>query len=127
MGLTNHIKRNKKKYGLLWIISIILTLYFNQPVYRPYATISGCTSITSSGEYYLDSDIINSGTSKCINITANNVILDCQNHKIDGDDFANYGIYISRPSKQTTNITIKNCIINETNESLSGSYGIYFK
>ena len=113
MGLTNHIKRNKKKYGLLWIISIILTLYFNQPVYKPYATISGCTSITSSGEYYLDSDIINSGTSKCINITANNVILDCQNHKIDGDDFANYGIYISRPSKQTTNITIKNCIVSD--------------
>jgi len=122
MGLTNHIKRNKKKYGLLWIISIILTLYFNQPVYRPYATISGCTSITSSGEYYLDSDIINSTSMYCINITANNVVLDCQNHKVDGDDSAIYGIYVNRASRQNTNITIRNCIVTDW-----AAAGIFFQ
>ncbi|RKY37697.1 MAG: hypothetical protein DRP72_02980, partial [Candidatus Omnitrophota bacterium] len=120
--ILRHIKENKKKYGILWIIGVILTLYLNQPVYKPYATISGCTSITSSGEYYLDSDIINSGTSNCINITANNVTLDCQNHKIDGDDSAAHGIYVSRSSEQITNITIKNCIVTDWD-----SANIYFK
>ncbi len=75
--------------------------------------ISECTNITSSGTYYLTQDIINSGTSKCINIQANNVILDCQGHTIDGDDVADYGIYIYRDSEQTTNITIKNCIVSD--------------
>ncbi|RLF26736.1 MAG: hypothetical protein DRN14_06395, partial [Thermoplasmata archaeon] len=76
-------------------------------------TVSGCTDITSSGEYYLDQDIVDSGTSYCINISANDVVFDCQGHKVDGDDSASYGIYIYRSASQTTNITIKNCEVSD--------------
>ena len=72
-----------------------------------------CIDITSPGVYYLTADIINSPQSYCINISANNVILDCQNHLIDGDDSADYGIYIYRDSEQITNITIRNCIVQD--------------
>jgi len=50
---------------------------------------------------------------RCINIQANDVTLDCQGHTIQGDDVADYGIYIHRDSVQTTNITIKNCIVTD--------------
>ena len=76
--------------------------------------IAGCSLLDQPGEtYYLTADITNSPTSYCINISANDVTLDCQGHTIDGDDSADYGIYIYRSSSQTTNITIKNCIITD--------------
>jgi len=87
-------------------------------------TISGCTNITASGTYVLDTDIINSSTSYCINISANDVILDCQGHTIDGDDSADYGIYVYRPflDPDPNNITIKNCIVSDWDTA-----NIYFK
>ena len=83
--------------------------------------ISGCAELNVAGEtYYLIADIINSGTSKCINITANNVILDCQGHLVDGvDSFNTYGIYLYRSSSTDTNITVKNCVVTDWD------YGIY--
>ena len=77
--------------------------------------ISGCSDITSSGTYYLTANITNSSTSMCINIEANNVILDCQGNIVDGDDTAYYGIYVYRDPVETTNITIKNCIVTDWN------------
>ncbi|OYT43639.1 MAG: hypothetical protein B6U88_00380 [Candidatus Aenigmarchaeota archaeon ex4484_56] len=76
--------------------------------------ITDCANLNQSGEtYFLTADIINTSTSYCMNISANNVTLDCQGHTIDGDDAADYGIYIYRSSSQTTNITIKNCIVTD--------------
>ena len=74
---------------------------------------SRCAVLIDPGTYKLTGDIINSSTSHCIDIQANDVVLDCQNHLIDGDDAADYGIYIYRSSQQTTNITIKNCILKD--------------
>ncbi|RLJ02329.1 MAG: hypothetical protein DRP11_03150, partial [Candidatus Aenigmatarchaeota archaeon] len=83
--------------------------------------ISTCQELdTPNTIYYLTTDIINSSTSYCMNISANNVTLDCQGHTIDGDDVADYGIYISRSPTQTTNITLRNCIVSDWD-----SYGIY--
>ena len=76
-------------------------------------TISGCSDITSPGTYTLNQSILDSSTSYCINISANNVVLDCQGHTIDGNDLADYGIYILRSSEQTTNITVKNCVVTD--------------
>jgi parallel beta-helix repeat protein len=82
-----------------------------------YTEITGCTQITSPGEYRLVSDIIDSGASKCINIQADNVILDCQGHIIDGNDTSgSNGIY----DDYRINVTIKNCIVTDW------YYGIYF-
>ena len=87
----------------------------------PIFTLTTTKSISFCGSfldqpgitYYLDRDIINSAISPCINITADNVTLDCQGYTIDGDDLASYGIYAERPSTTTTNITIKNCVISD--------------
>ncbi|RLI90746.1 MAG: hypothetical protein DRO95_05610, partial [Candidatus Altiarchaeales archaeon] len=111
----------------------------------PTKAIFSCSNLNESGTtYFLIQDIINSSQSYCINISANNVTLDCQGHLIDGDDNARYGIYINRSSQQTTNITIRNCVVqdwataniylenadgntiaNVTSNS-SPDYGIYF-
>jgi len=75
--------------------------------------IFNCTVIDAPGTYYLVQDILNSGTSGCINITANNVSFDCQGHTIQGNDVADYGIYVYRTSATTTNVTIKNCVLTD--------------
>jgi len=85
-----------------------------------YTEISSCMQITEPGEYRLVNDIIDSTASTCINIQADNVILDCQGHIVDGVDiWHTYGIYISRDMQTATNITIKNCIVRDWD------FGIY--
>jgi len=80
--------------------------------YSEEANISDCTILNQVGTtYYLTQDITNSSTNYCMSISANNVTLDCQGNTIDGNDTADYGIYVSRASAQTTNITIRNCIL----------------
>jgi parallel beta-helix repeat protein len=78
-------------------------------------TISACSVLdTDYGVYTLTADIIDSSATYCMNISANHVILDCQGHTIDGNDTSNtYGIYVKRSSATTTNITIKNCVVND--------------
>jgi len=74
--------------------------------------ITNCMRITQPGTYYLANDIINSATTKCIDIQANNVVLDCQGHMIDGIDSSDsYGIYVSKLN--SNNIIIKNCIVSD--------------
>ena len=113
----NHMRSKRKAFLWIWrmwgfIILVILAIVFTTPCLA--INISGCSVLNQPGEtYYLTADIINSGTSHCINIYANNVTLDCQWHRIDGDDSADYGIYIYRSSQETTNITIKNCIVTD--------------
>ena len=70
--------------------------------------ISGCDNIISSGLWNLTADIKNSTISRCINLTANDLIFDCQGHLIDGDDDADYGMYILG-----NNVTVKNCRISD--------------
>ncbi|MGB9693666.1 MAG: hypothetical protein ACPLYF_02365, partial [Fervidobacterium sp.] len=69
--------------------------------------ISDCSELNvTEATYYLTQDIINSNVPTCMNITANNVALDCQGHTIDGVDASDtYGIYISRSASTTTNVT----------------------
>ncbi len=91
--------------------------------YTSDVNISTCTVLDSPNiVYYLDSDITDSSTSNCMDITANNVTLDCQGHTIDGNDVADYGIRIYRASAETTNITIRNCTLTDWDTA-----GIYLK
>ncbi|MFH2028120.1 MAG: right-handed parallel beta-helix repeat-containing protein, partial [Nanoarchaeota archaeon] len=80
--------------------------------------INSCSELNQSGKYYhLTQDIINSTTSYCMNVKADNIVLDCFGHMIDADAFkASHGISINGRS----NITVKNCMISEWN-----SDGIY--
>jgi len=79
--------------------------------------ITSCRIISTSGNYRLTSDILNSTATKCIDITADDVNLDCQGHTIDGNGSGKYGIYISRASAYDTNITIKNCTVRNWTSS----------
>lgn len=83
-------------------------------IYTSNTNISNCTVLDSPNiVYYLDSDITNSATSYCMDITANNVTLDCQGHTIDGNDAADYGIRINTVG----NATIKNCTVTDWDTS----------
>ncbi len=78
-----------------------------------HSNITSCGEIIIPGMYNLTQDIIDSPTSNCIDIQANNVMLDCQGHTIDGDDSASNGIYIYRESSEDTNVTIINCVVSD--------------
>ncbi len=71
------------------------------------APITNCTTINSSGYYYLANDIINA-SSTCIAITASDVVLDGRGHVIDGKG-SGYGIYASNVG----NVSIENVSIRE--------------
>jgi hypothetical protein len=114
------IKLIKAKIKISVVVSIALLISFISIFLSPkfvksqesYTEITGCTQITSPGEYRLTQDITNSNVSHCIDIQADNVILDCQGHTIDsgnpdiGPD--SVGIYTNGYS----GITIKNCYLN---------------
>ena len=70
--------------------------------------ITSCQVISAPGNYQLTTDILDSTATHCIEITADDVCLDCQGHTIDGDGTGKYGIYVSRSSPTDSNITIKN-------------------
>jgi len=78
-------------------------------------SISDCITLDrENATYYLTSDITDSPTSDCIDITANNVVLNCQGNTIDGNGLADDGISIQRDSPgENVNITVKNCILTD--------------
>jgi len=85
-----------------------------EPTAINYSTIACRTLDQAYGYYWLNTSIADSTYDKCMNITANHITLDCQSNTIDGEDNDGYyGIWINRDTQQTTNITIKNCIITD--------------
>jgi hypothetical protein len=108
---------------ILFLFVLIFVSIFSMSVKA--TNITGCSNLTTAGDtYYLTSDIINDGNVTCINITANNVTLDCQGHTIDGKDTAGTtGISASRwvsfGFETFANITVKNCIVSDWFQGLS--------
>jgi len=119
-----HIK-TKSSGAAIAAIAVIIILLSNASAEDIY--ICNCSGLDTDGAtYYLTQDIINSGTTSCMNILANNVTLDCQYHTIDGNDIAYNGINIYRSVSETTNITIKNCFLSDwsnANINLEKAYG----
>ncbi|MEM4221868.1 MAG: NosD domain-containing protein [archaeon] len=94
------------------VFFLIIAIGFSQE-------ISTCINITSSGTYYLISDILDSSTTSCIIISASDVVFDGQNHSLDGIDASrSYGIYISSNLK---NITIRDIRISDWERGISMS------
>ena len=85
-----------------------------------YATtyISECSLIDKSYETYILKNDIISSTAYCFYITATNVVIDCQNHKIDGKGSGYYGIAIISFVPRVTNVTIKNCVVQGWKEGI---------
>lgn len=99
------------------ILSLLILFLF---LGTEFATISidSCQSLTSTGEHYQLTKDINGNLLTCINISANNITLDCQNHQIIGTgETYSRGVY----NEGYDNVKIKNCIISKFD------YGIYFK
>lgn len=85
---------------------------FNVSHWTAFAAYEGpittCKTITSSGSFVVGADILATATPSCINISASDVVLDCQGYRITGSRAANsHGIN----SSLFNNITIKNCFI----------------
>lgn len=111
------------------LVFIVLLVLFS---FSSYASdISACQVISSSGEYNLVNNILDSSSTACIEITTSNVILNGNGHIIDGINTANtYGIKIYGSS--INNVTIKNVnisnwgyafyILNTTNLNISNNY-----
>ena len=88
--------------------------------------ITSCTNITASGIYLLSQNISgNQSNGRCIDIQANDTVLDCQGYWINGSDLAStYGIY----ANGRTNVTIKNCNVQDYDRGayfVSSSYNIF--
>ncbi len=81
--------------------------------------VSACGSLDSPGTYFLDQDIEAGET--CFIVSANDVTLDCQGHRIDYSSSGDgYGIY-----SDADFTTIRNCLIVDGNSSGNKS-AIYF-
>jgi len=78
------------------------------------ASVNECGTISSPGDYTLDSDITDNTTDACVYINSSDVIFDGNGHTIDGIDNLTNGIY----TYNVTNVTIKNVIVTHH------SYGI---
>jgi parallel beta-helix repeat protein len=85
--------------------------------------VSSCSDLVTAGvTYTLNTSITgNQSTDICMNISADNIILDCQGYSITGTDQRNDKIPLSTGiySNATKNITIKNCIVTNYTEGLS--------
>jgi len=112
------VSRIKAKTKISVLVSIALLINFFSIFLFPkfvksqsYTEITGCTQITSPGEYKLTQDIIDSTAEKCIVIQVDNVVLNCQGHTIDGIGTpGSIGIDIG---SVINNVNITNCIIRD--------------
>ena len=110
----NRSRKERSLFGL--ILCLIFALSLQSTLANASTNIDNCTELNVTGEtYYLTADIINSTETICFDITADNIILDCQDHLVDGAGDINIkGIWMS--GRQ--NITIKNCEVKEWSESV---------
>ncbi len=73
--------------------------------------ITACRLLNETGwTYNLTQDITDSASTACMNVTADNVTLDCGGRRIDGTYTLNtYGVYM----KDRKNVTVRNCTITD--------------
>lgn len=105
------------KQHIIATILILAALTCAAGVAEADTEITSCQVISAPGNYRLTTDILDSTATNCIEIAADDVCLDCQGHTIDGEGSGKYGIYISRASETDSNITIKNCIVQNWTSS----------
>ncbi len=112
------------KFRYNFVVFFVLVLLFS-PVFVSSTTvyINGCRELNESGTIYvLQKDIIDSSANVCFDVTADNVILDCDGHLVDGvgsDD--TYGVRVYRSSDTNTHFTLRNCRISDWD------YGVYLE
>jgi len=110
--------KNKIRLKMLMLLTAFIFYAFSVSA----VNISSCGApIISEDTYVLTQDINYNGTAgACLDIMANNTILDCQGHTISGNGLANesLGIDMGGLSQYVTNVIVKDCIIKDF-----GAYG----
>ena len=88
--------------------ALLFGLLFSLAAYASALTnISACSTLSTAGEtYVLTADVNDSNASPCMNVTANNVTLDCNGRLVDGLDVSgSQAIFVNSLS----GVTVKNC------------------
>jgi len=116
----NAFPRKRRRFVFLFILAFAFMLLLI-PFSSASSTITSCMELNKTGEiYYLNADILNSSVAVCMDVTAENVILDCQGNKIGGkDNLYSIGIYSNR-----FNTTIKNCVLTRWYDGIDFDYPI---
>ncbi|MEM5854536.1 MAG: NosD domain-containing protein [Candidatus Aenigmatarchaeota archaeon] len=101
----NTLENNKSPPLIALGTAFILFLFVIQGA-KAVTYISSCSVLDQEGETYYVTNHININSSPCINITANNIVLDCQYY-----GFWESGEYVIY-AEGVNNITIQNCYIH---------------
>ncbi len=111
----------KKAFVLTLFSVFILIIFHNAFSYQ----ISSCIQINASGYYELTRDI-SFDSDPCIEIDAPDVVLDCKGFSLSSlTKGYNTAIYLNSYYNNTTNITIKNCKITDSNYGVWK--GVYYR
>jgi len=106
--------------------SVIFLVFALLPFVSAAANITTCgTTISSPGQYELNQSL--NGTTTCLTVTSNDVEINCLGNAISyGSNGANGAIGINAILGliPKTNLTVKNCIIQDVNASGTTGYGI---
>jgi len=87
-------------------------------------TITGCTDITDPGNYVLTADVINSTADTCILISASNVVLDGDGHRVDGiEERRSSGVSIRHQSEDLENVTVRDLTLTDWRNGLESTGG----
>lgn len=78
--------------------------------------LSGCGSINAPGLYRLTTSLVSQWD--CLQLSSDNVILDCQGNSVNGTDFNGYGVVVHHvgnflSQRPPRNIEIRNCKIGK--------------
>ncbi len=107
-----------RKPGIMVIVLIVSAFIIGCGIAHSI-TINSCSYLDQPNNVYiLNNSIYNSSSAACIYITHSNITLDCAGNTINGNSSAEYGILVYNSTHQLSNITIKNCRINNWNNNI---------
>jgi len=99
----------------LAILAFVFVLSALPPAFAAEFNISACTNMNTANSAYYVNSTVNSGSTFCMQIYANNVTLDCQGNTIQGTGSNPiYGIYIDGK-----NATVKNCALSNASSGIA--------
>ena len=99
-----------------WFKNSSSILYFSNP--SSTQNFTACFEITEYGQYYLQDDILDSGESQCITVSADNVLIDCMGHTIDGVGTGNSAGFTI---ESVNNVTVRHCKVKNWGYAISSS------
>jgi hypothetical protein len=120
----------KTKYIVVVLFSLLFILISFHDLAAAQANDSSnniyqCGTLDSAGFYKLNQSI--SGAASCLNITSNDVYIDCSGFSITYDTGGSSGVVgINASIKAYSNLSVKGCFIIKTSAAGTDGYGIYF-